>query len=398
MTSAPEGSVRILILKRTVDASCAAVRIFSDRAGVGWCFLLWLSATLLGGCLQADLHRELRFGVEKAVGILPTWPSPPELPRYEYAGQLLGVENFVISDADKNKLKEDGRTQQALMWLVGLEPDGGDAQRDIQQGLQRPQAGVVDATGRIYVTDMGQLAVVVFDRLAGRLRIWTQAADNLTFLSPTGIALGAKKQILVADAELGRVFRLTEEGEPAGEFGKGVLGRPTGLARDAARGRVYVADTHAHDIKVFDDGGELIKSIGRPGQMPGEFNAPTHLAFAQERLYVTDTLNARIQVFDPGGEFLFTFGRRGTIVGDLVRPKGVTVDGAGHVYVVESLHDHLLIFDAQGRFLLPIGGTGKEVGRFYLPSGVWTDGANRIFVADMFNGRVMIFRFLGGNP
>ncbi|MBF0438882.1 MAG: SMP-30/gluconolactonase/LRE family protein [Magnetococcales bacterium] len=351
----------------------------------------------IGGCFQTQFPRELRLGVEGVPNQqLPVWPPPPELARYQYAGQLWGVENFVITEAGKKEMEGAHQAQQALMWFVGYDPSAAEAHRKHSEGLQRPLAGVADKAGRIYVTDMGQQAVVVFDPSSAELRVWKQASPKSTFVAPSGIVIGAAQQILVADADLGRVIRLSPTGEPVGEFGDEELQRPTGMARDAARGRIYVADTQAHDIKVFDDSGKLIKKFGRSGRMPGEFNAPTHLAFAQDRLYVADTLNARIQVFDSGGEFLFTFGQRGVRVGNLVRPKGVAVDGLGNIYVVESLHDYLLVYDSKGEFLMPIGGTGKEIGQFYLPSGVWTDANNRVFVADMFNGRVMIFRFLGG--
>ena len=66
--------------------------------------------------------------------------------------------------------------------------------------------------------------------------------------------------------------------------------RPTDVVRDAARGRVFVADTHAHDIKVFDDAGALLATWGRRGTAAGEFNFPVHLAFADGRLIVGDAM------------------------------------------------------------------------------------------------------------
>ena len=150
---------------------------------------------------------------------------------------------------------------------------------------------------------------------------------------------------------------------------------------------------------MFDDSGTLLRVIGRRGDRDGEFNFPSHLALAQGELYVTDTLNSRVQVFgaDTGGQPLRVLGRRGLVLGDLVRPKGVGVDGEGNVYVVESYYDSLLVFSRQGEFLMPIGGTGTATGRFYLPAGVWVDARNRVYVADMFNGRVVLFQFLGGS-
>src|SRR6185369_14087582 len=99
-------------------------------------------------------------------------------------------------------------------------------------------------------------------------------------------------------AELGRVFRLAADGTPVGEFGKEALQRPTGIVRDAQRGRVYVADTRAHDIKVFDDDGRLLDTWGSRGDRTGELNYPTHMALSNNTLIVCDTLNARIQAFD----------------------------------------------------------------------------------------------------
>ena len=314
------------------------------------------------------------------------WPAPPETPRFRFVGQLTGEDNFVPDNQGDPSLATG-----VLKWLVGLF----DAAED-KIVLKRPQTGMVDAQGRVLVTDIGNQAVFVFDSVSAQLHVYTRASDRRNFVTPIGIAQGPQGQILVADAELGEVFRLGPDGKPLGSFGKNVLVRPTGVARDAERGRVYVSDTHAHDVKVFDDEGRLIDSIGNRGDDEGTLNYPTHLAYADDRLYVTDGMNARVQIFDMQGRVISTVGRRGLYIGDLTRPKGVTADSFGNIYVVESFYDNLLVFNSQGQFLMPIGGTGKEIGQFYLPAGVWSDQQNRIYVADMFNGRIVIFQLIGG--
>lgn len=345
-------------------------------------------AVLLAGCATSRDPAVLHFGMEDAPeGRRILYPAPPEVPRYMYAGQLIGEVNFRVPGADAR-----GGAEQLWRLVLGL--DAPDAKRVV---LQRPVAGAVDGAGRIYVTDASRQAVFVFDEKAGELLVWDRAQGLAGFASPVGVAPGPDGQIYVADAELGMVVRLDREGNPRGTIGKGLLKRPAGLARDAEQRLLYVADTYAHDVKVFDDEGRLVQLIGRRGEGNGEFNYPTHVAFARGELYVTDSLNSRVQVFGAGGEVLDRkFGTRGLYVGQLVRPKGVAVDNEGHVYVVESYYDHLLVFDRAGEFLLPIGGTGQDTGRFFLPAGVWVDGRNRVFVADMFNGRVMVFQFLGG--
>jgi len=340
-------------------------------------------ALLLYGC--ASEPKQMRFDVDGSDGRV--WPAPQsqEVPRYRYVGQLTGEGNFKAAEA------EPGGFKRALQWLVGL------ADRDADPTvLQRPQSGTVDARGRVLVTDVSRAAVFVFDEARGRLDLWERAGSGQRFVAPIGIANGRGGEVLVADAELRVVVRLDGEGQPLGTIGAGLLKRPTGLARDARQGRIFVADTHDHDVKVFDDDGRLIDRWGQRGDGAGDLNFPTHLAWSGDRLYVTDAINARVQAFDGAGQPLRQVGRRGLYVGNLVRPKGVAADDEGNVYVVESMHDTLLVFDAQAQLLLSIGGTGSEVGRFYLPAGVWLDARNRVFVADMFNGRVVVFQFLGG--
>lgn len=347
---------------------------------------MWLAfALLLGGCAEVKhtMHLDPDY---RAGGAAKVWPAAPETPRYRYVGQLLGEDNLVSEDGSKQNMGT-----RLFNWLVGLFDGAED-----KITLKRPQSGVVDAQGRVYVTDISNHAVFVFDQAAGKLLVWERAQETRRFVTPVGIAIGAGGQILVADAELGLIVRLDRDGNPLGSFGGGILNRPTGLARDAARGRIFVSDTHAHDIKVFDDEGRLLEIIGARGEGAGEeLNYPTHLAYAKDKLYIADSMNARVQVFDADGKFVQTLGKRGLYVGNLTRPKGVTVDGAGNVYAVESFYDNLLVFNARGEFLMPIGGTGKGVGQFYLPAGLWSDAQNRIYVADMFNGRVVILQFLG---
>jgi len=313
------------------------------------------------------------------------WPAPPEPGRLRYAGELLGEQNFRNVEG-----AQDGAGRRLWRWIAGLGGRGAPVDE-----LVRPQSGMVDIQGRILVTDAGRGAVVVFDPQGARLTIWAEAASGQAFLSPVGIAADGGGGYLVADAEIAAVLRLDADGNPVNEFGRGLLRRPTGLCRSAARREIFVADTGAHDIKVFDERGALLRTLGRRGVAPGEFNGPTHLSCAADRLYVSDALNARVQVLSPGGALLHSIGERGLFVGNLVRPKGVVTDRDGHVYVIESYYDYLLVFDEAGQLLLPIGGTGSGAGQFFLPAGAWSDGGDRLFIADMFNGRVVMLDYLG---
>ena len=58
-------------------------------------------------------------------------------------------------------------------------------------------------------------------------------------------------------------------------------------------------------ILKFTKDGKFIKTWGKPGSAPGEFNVPHAIAFdSKGRLFVADRANNRLQIFDQDGKFL----------------------------------------------------------------------------------------------
>jgi DNA-binding beta-propeller fold protein YncE len=345
-------------------------------------------AGILAGCAGTSPNVRFAIDVDRIQSSYLMFPPESEgaVPRYVYLGHLYGDRNFWDPEPrGTSPLEMIGR---ALEFIKGEAPP---------REIYRPQAGVVDETGRILVTDRGNPSVFVFDEKKATLELWQQAAGASNFISPVGIALGPEGSVFVSDSELRFVARLDRQGNSVGTIGTGHLTRPTGVAYEPSSGRIFVADTGDHQIKVFDLQGKILDVWGERGKGPGEFNFPTYLALADGKLYVADTINARIQVLSTvNGKHLASIGKLGLYVGNMVRPKGVSVDTEGNIYVIESYYDHLLIYNSHGEFLMSIGGVGTEPGKLHLPSGVWVDARNRVFVADTLNSRVSVFQFLGG--
>ncbi len=354
-------------------------------------FLSLLSLIVIfGGCAGAPQKAVFRLGLDASAATKRLmWPpeNAGEVPRYFYAGELTGESNFVRPKSEAPAVKDI--VTRLFDIVIGDAPP---------LHLDRPQSGVVDDSERILVTDMGHAAVFVFDVKAGRLSTWSKAYGGIDFIDPVGIAVGPEGDVFVADPELAVVAHLDRGGNTLTPIGKGQLRRPTGLAYEPSSKRLFVSDTQAHAIKVFDLQGNLVSTLGERGEGPGQFNYPTHIAVTHEKLYVSDTLNARVQVISTAsGMYLGMIGNRGLFVGNLVRPKGVAADGDQNIYVIESYYDYMLVYNRRGRFLLPIGSVGAGPGNFHLPAGVWVDARNRVFVADMLNRRVAVFQFLGGD-
>lgn len=257
----------------------------------------------------------------------------------------------------------------------------------------RPTGVAVDRE-KIYVADPGAQSLWILDEQAGRFS-QVRGPRGEELVSPVSVSLGRAEKIYVADSYLRKILVFDHQGNKTSSIENDSFRRPTGLAYDAAKDRLYVADSAAHRIWILTSDGRPVGEIGRRGRGHGEFNFPTHVALDREgHLYVTDSLGFRIQIFARDGRFLGAFGDHGDGSGDFAAPKGVGVNKAGHIYVVDTLFDAVQIFDRTGRFLLSFGQRGVGLGQFWLPSGIFIDARDRIYVADSYNQRIQVFDYL----
>lgn len=91
------------------------------------------------------------------------------------------------------------------------------------------------------------------------------------------------------------------------ERGEIRLFKPGSFSVDANE-NVYIADDSDMAIKVFDPQGKYMKSIGRKGSGPGEFESIGNMIFLPDgRLLVTDYQQRRTSFFSPDGQFLSCF-------------------------------------------------------------------------------------------
>jgi len=85
--------------------------------------------------------------------------------------------------------------------------------------------------------------------------------------------------------------------------GKDFFNNPADLALDD-RGNLFVCDSRANNIKVFDASGKYLRTIGKAGQGPGDFNYPVEIEFAAGRFYIRELMNGRVSILDREGAFL----------------------------------------------------------------------------------------------
>ena len=137
-----------------------------------------------------------------------------------------------------------------------------------------------------------------------------------------------------------QVFKLSSTGKVLMTLGKeGVAGdgqdtfdQPSGIAI-APNGDIFVTDGHGKNDRVvkFSKDGRFIKTWGRHGAGPGEFDQPHDISIggSEGHVFVADRSNSRVQVFDQDGNFIAAWKQFG-------RPSAVYVARDDTLYVSDS--------------------------------------------------------------
>ncbi len=299
------------------------------------------------------------------------WPALPD------AARVVHVESVALSDLEPAR----GFLGSVVRVIFG----GKDENPRLPQD-------VLATAGGAYLTCQDYPALVLVDFAKREYR--TFVCDELPLQSP--IALEAfGDDVLVSDSGRGVVYRLHDDKlEPW--LRKGLV-RPTGVAVSADGARVFVVDTGAHAVRVFDatDGSPV--QVAHQGNLDVGWHFPTFAARAGADILINDTLNYRVVRVAANGQVGGAFGQEGDGPGAFARPKGLGVDSDGHVWVADGLFDNIQVFEPDGSVLLVIGGRGSGPGEFWSPTGLDFDD-DRVLVADTFNNRIQVLRYLGGEP
>ena len=155
-----------------------------------------------------------------------------------------------------------------------------------------------------------------------------RGSDKGRFDGPTGIAVDANGNVLVADTNNARIEKFSPTGGYLSSMGiKGIgygqLGAPNGIAIDRV-GNIYVADASKHVVEKLASDGTVIAEWKGPA--PG-FYGPRRIAIGRdESVYVVDQGRTRIVKFNPDGQVLTTWGSKGNGDGQFDDPTSVAVD------------------------------------------------------------------------
>ncbi len=316
----------------------------------------------------------------------------------------------------------------------GYSGDGGPA---THAQLSFPCGMAMDAAGNLLVADVENHRVRRIDALTGVISTYAGTGDpgyegdgrpaTMAHLArPTGVAVDDAGRVFIADFGNGRVrtvdpvtrtiatlkgrqsWALAGDGRPALPAGFGGWG----VAVDSS-GHLYAANPTRRLVSRVDIASEtleiLASSIDRGYEGYGgpptwaRFLAPQGLAVDREgNVYVADPQGASVHRIDGATRAITRlypnrrerFGRDGGPVGErpFRSPRGVAVDGVGHLYIVDSGDHRIRKVDPNTREIFALAGTGTwnegwEGGiaasaRFARPESPAVDGAGNVLFVD----------------
>jgi DNA-binding beta-propeller fold protein YncE len=216
------------------------------------------------------------------------------------------INGLAIDDADRLFVSDS----QAHRILVFNKDHKGEAA--ITSGLVTPAGMAIDNENRfLYVADIGLDQVLVFDadtlepiRKIGTADTKHQSSALGDFSKPTSVAVDSDGNVYVADMLNYRVEIFDADGKFIRTFGKhgdgpGYFAMPKGIAVDGD-GHIWVTDTMQNRVHLFTQDGDLLMWMGnKQGVLPGTFSGLQDIYFDSKlnRVFTSEVYPGRVQMF-----------------------------------------------------------------------------------------------------
>src|SRR5712692_7978221 len=190
-----------------------------------------------------------------------------------------------------------------------------------------------------------------------------------------------------AGSNLAPIIKLDPSGKVLKMFGAGMFNQPHGFHVDRD-GNVWASDAtgkdgKGHQVFKFSPDGKVLMTLGKAGVAgdgPDTFNRPCDVVTAPNGdIFVADghggESNSRIVKFSKDGKFIKTWGKKGTGPGEFDTPHALAFDSKGRLFVGDRNNNRIEIFDQAGNFI-------DQWRQFSRPSGIFIDKHDVIYVAD----------------
>src|SRR5215217_4074123 len=244
-------------------------------------------------------------------------------------------------------------------------------------------------------------AVASAELMAADSSFGSGVAPGGHFVQIGGLATDNAGRVYVADTGAGRieVFDSAEFGNVyLGSIGQGTLVQPFDVEVDL-RNRIFVTDQARDRVVEFDtlnDGAPFMRDWGGSGTELNRMSGPRFVHTDSTGLaFNTEAGNVRVQWFAPKDKQMVAISAFGTAdPAPFNNPEGVTVDDTSRQFYVSNnspTDGGVRVYDSRGLFLGQVAGPGSGPGQLNSPHGLTTDPVGRLIVTDSGNNRINVY-------
>lgn len=253
---------------------------------------------------------------------------------------LFKSDKIYVSDTGNNRIKvfdTDGYSLDTFSFPL---------QMIKKKKVMLPISITLDDKGLIYLTEARSSEIYIF-KANGIFSKFLKTKNNLK--KPVGVIF-SKGKLYVSDIGDHKVKVFNQEGKLLFKIGKqgsepGNFRFPVGIAIDES-GNIYVADTGNRRVQVFSSRGKFKTAIGG-GDISVIFNLPRSIAIdSLGRIHVVDTAANKVFVFSKKYKYLFSYGKIGTGKGVLGYPNAIAIDKESQIiYITEQNNNRVSVWE-----------------------------------------------------
>ncbi|PKM79568.1 MAG: hypothetical protein CVU89_17475 [Firmicutes bacterium HGW-Firmicutes-14] len=194
-------------------------------------------------------------------------------------------------------------------------------------------------SGDILVAEAGNGRIQRFSAEGEYLGTVLKQPNEFKVEKPGPLCTDSEGNIYIGDISGGKVLVIDEQGKLVNIYYQAQY--PHGIAVDEKNKLLYTADSDASKILVYSlnsDTRDPVRVIERTPSESGQVNFGIIRGIAldnQGRLYVANSLAGSVIVFDNKGISSFDFGSPGNDDGAMLYPNGIDVDDNGRIYIAD---------------------------------------------------------------
>lgn len=264
--------------------------------------------------------------------------------------------------------------------------------------IKAPWGIAINSEDQVVVTEIKNHRLLFFDREANKI-MHTVGRNILSdvFQQPSDVFVDCNDQLYVIEQQTFVIKKCDKDGNVLKSVGcpgdtSLRFNSPFGMCIHPQNGRLYVADMQNNRIQVLNSDLTFHSFILSSRDNKRAIRLPTDITFdASGTMFVTDNENHCLCVYSTACEFIRAIGKKGKNKGHLGLPFGICLDGKGHIFVTELLNHRVSVFKTSGEFVRCIGSFGSNLGQFKTPHRIVFDKAGYLYVTDTGNNRLQIF-------